>query len=536
MYKYYFRKVIWTAFWGNCPPPPNNWKCVSILVGSFVPPGPKGPRYLSCVFVMGGDGVSVQVLARASGLRNAVPVSVKASDLRGRSVAELRVGWPHLFQTEDMCALARFVVMLRRTKVVDGVAGLLNRVARTPPRAVVPNALPRGVVGETGAVPVVRPPRTGSTVDMWRRALQRVAEFRLNGVRPDTQALCVTIECLQKAPDNVLTRALPDLPRLPRQRAAYMRRQPSTLATVEYADIWLEFCNWKKSAGQYITALRLWAQACTLTTHPINPAAEAALAVFISWVPNPRTLRLYLSHLRSVWTWLRWPLGAFACAVTKGLVGGAAKIMDPRAERVKKAVSPFQMSQLVALWRRQGKTDLCDSMIIARHFAMRYKSEALQMRPAADGFGSIVLRLRKQELWADVRVRRKPTGPVLQLISRKCICSQSTALCGVHVLQRRVRAVASGHRPLFAGVSYSLARAELKTAARVLGWDQPEAWGTQALRRGYGRDCFLSGGLASMLQQGSWRGAAAFAYLSAQQLASIETCDVVLDFSDSDDE
>ena len=68
------------------------------------------------------------------------------------------------------------------------------------------------------------------------------------------------------------------------------------------------------------------------------------------------------------------------------------------------------------------------------------------------------------------------------------------------------------------------------------GWDYPNAWGSHAFRRGYGREAFEKGGLPALFLAGGWRSMAAFAYISAQQLASTQECDFHVEFSDSDED
>ncbi len=216
---------------------------------------------------------------------------------------------------------------------------------------------------------------------------------------------------------------------------------------------------------------------------------------------------------------------------------GVNKVMDPEIRRKKMAVTAYQMKHLLQWLWRQGLHDLARSFVIARHFALRYRSEALRIVPQGGEKGRVEFGKEAGLTTATIWCQRKPSGRALQAIKRPCACKrQHPMLCGVCVLRGLVAGRERSPKPIFASVGYPKALQTIKRAAGDLGWDHPNSWGTHIFRRGYARECFQYGGLAAMFLAGGWKSVAAFGYLESTQLSSMEACDFHVDFSDSEDE
>jgi hypothetical protein len=184
--------------------------------------------------------------------------------------------------------------------------------------------------------------------------------------------------------------------------------------------------------------------------------------------------------------------------------------------------------------RKRKLYDVADSFVVARQYALRYKSELIPLEFSDD---HRFLSVRGTEV--TINTPRKTSKRQVVPIVRKCICKkQGSLLCGACVLRKRIGSKKPGqkHGYVFPQVSYASALYWLRQGASALGWIAPQSWGTHAFRRGWGREAFKAGGLSALFLSGGWRGLAAFGYMSARQRSEVEACDFAVDASDDEDD
>ena len=213
----------------------------------------------------------------------------------------------------------------------------------------------------------------------------------------------------------------------------------------------------------------------------------------------------YVSHIRSVLTLLRAPVGALNDAA--GLLEGARKLTPQQCRRVKHRVSAEQARKLIkAASEELQRQDVADSWVVARHFCLRYGAEVAPMQ--GNGSHSKVeldtTVTDKAEAALTLFNRKLQREPVV--VVRRCICKlQGKLLCGVCVLRRRWT---DGR--IFPNVSYTLGLALLKASAAIVGLPEPLTWGTHAFRRGWANEALQAGGPTALFYSGGWKGLAAF--------------------------
>ena len=121
-------------------------------------------------------------------------------------------------------------------------------------------------------------------------------------------------------------------------------------------------------------------------------------------------------------------------------------------------------------------------------------------------------------------------------MTRHCCCADSgRLLCSVHWLhQLRDRRIDGGK--VFRLSKDHLAR-RVKHLAKEIGLEDPERYGTHALRRGMAQDILDMGGqLPSLLKAGDWCSSAYLKYLRASQTDDTAVARAIMFFSDSEAE
>ena len=379
-------------------------------------------------------------------------------------------------------------------------------------------------------------PKTQHQIDDAFLVLMRVRiTKKLTSVFPVVQAL----RTLKAASDTLMdarwTSIFGNLKTLPRQRMATIADltaksgvAQARVHTLEYG-LYKRFYAWKSSVDSYVSALSLWGELTSTLKWSMTDPGNDAVEVFSTLFNNGDSLTQYLSHLRGIYSLLQVPMGALCASNSRSLVKGSCKLTPNDAFRIKQAVSAKQMRALVRWLRGKNLIDMADSFVVARQYALRFKSECVAMQ--WNGESSRVECTNKQ---VTLHTTRKTTGKRVVPICRGCICSQQgSELCGYCILRRRSKQNKSGF--VFPRVTYASGLYWLRQAAEALGWPLPSSWGTHAFRRGWGRDAFRSGGLSALFVSGGWKGLAATAYVAASQISEVEACNFCVDYSDEEE-
>ena len=287
--------------------------------------------------------------------------------------------------------------------------------------------------------------------------------------------------------------------------------------------MWLEFCNWKRSAPSYAAAVQLWGQAARVAQEPPWPPQYSTVCVFSTFFRNSASLGRYCSHIRSVLVLQRASLGELAD--TSRLVRGAEKAGE-RPARPKVWASTARTKALAAWASGAGRSDLARSWVVARHFCLRY-SECLALGTSAAPF-----RITGARAVAVITFPRRKCYSAPVEVVRKCACAGGREpLCGVCAL---ADAAAESATP-FHAVTYPEALAFLKAGAAALGFEDAAAWGTHAFRRGFANDALRAGGPSALFWSGGWRGLAAFGYATARTRGAAAAAGWLMQYSDSSD-
>jgi len=176
-----------------------------------------------------------------------------------------------------------------------------------------------------------------------------------------------------------------DPPALPLARAQWLDTLPkekSAMVAILCAEevLWRELGQWRKSAEQYASAVRLWGQAARICDSKPWPPSTGVLETFVFFFRSGASLGQYLSHMRAVIRLLGMDLGVLAdtSAVTKGSLKIAERTGQGR--RAKMRASAEQTRALSTVAREQfNREDVADSWVLQRHFCLRYGSEVVPL-------------------------------------------------------------------------------------------------------------------------------------------------------------
>ena len=397
--------------------------------------------------------------------------------------------------------------------------------AREEPVAPLPPVLHRAARARFGcreATPLSRraPPRQGASAAA--AALRLCSAARASGRAPPPEILAEAI--------SELARAECPVPHVPAQapRAELAKLQTRDAAATDASDwaTWLEFCGWKTSAKQYASSVRLYGKTVAFCGGDAWPPSRRTLDTFVSLFRSAATMAQYLSHVRCVLRWLQSDLGALED--TQRLVRGAEKAgISTRRVRVR---ATAEETRALRRWcTESGFADIGTSWVVSRHFCLRY-GETMRLGSQSAPVQVIRESGRPDQIAITFMQRKCFSEPVI--VSRRCICHlQGKSLCGVCAITSRCTQAVPG--VLFPGLHYSESLAVLKIAARAIGLQQPDAWGTHAFRRGWATECLQANGASALFYSGGWRGVTAFAYASAKARSTVEAAEFLIDHSDS---
>ena len=327
-------------------------------------------------------------------------------------------------------------------------------------------------------------------------------------------------------------------PTMPKARGAQAidlcsgRGAKRTRQLLEEDGLFRQVSSFRNSIGKFVSALRCWATVCQAMRQPLGVPSKLAIRVFSTLFKNGGSLKQYFSRLRSLWKLVDFDLCALHSDETAPLVWGVRKLQEPQSRRILQAVDARQMKQLTGWLRSRGLSELADSFVVCRQFALRYQAEALSMRVSSE---QSFLRFHPNEV--EYVCKRK--GKLeLSSIFRECCCkSQDPTLCGVCVLRKRGRVPETAGGKVFPACDYRSALFWLKEAAGALGWPSPTTWGTHAFRRGWARQAWELGGVDELSAGGGWKNPkTAKGYLSARQRSKIDACDFTVNLTDSGDD
>jgi len=330
-------------------------------------------------------------------------------------------------------------------------------------------------------------------------------------------------------------------PSLPAARAHWLQRVSSQQAAIipllgAEETIWRELSQWRRSAEQYASSIRLWGQAASIVDKDPWPPSQVVLDIFVFFFRSGASLAQYISHIRAALRLLNMELGVLID--TSALTKGSVKISERTGQgrRVKVRASAEQTRNLAAVAREQfQREDVADSWILARHFCLRYGSEVLPLGKNNDHSSVEIEECPDDGRWQasiTLKHRKMQHGPVL--VVRKCICTlQGKRLCGVCVLKRRCDLQSE---QLFAGITYPEGLGLLKAAASQLRFSDALDWGTHAFRRGWADEALKHGGPTALFYSGGWRGIAAFSYASAKSRGALSAAEWLVEYSDSSED
>jgi len=357
--------------------------------------------------------------------------------------------------------------------------------------------------------------------------------------------LANALQLLAGMPENSMERRWSETigcqpPALPVARAHWLNnvaKERSTLITILCSEeaLWRELGQWRKSAEQYASAVRLWGQAAGICEVEPWPPTMRILETFVFFFRSGASLGQYLSHLRAVLRLLGMDLGVLAdtSAVTKGSVKISERTGQGRRTKIR--ASAEQTRELATVAKEQfNRVDIAESWVLQRHFCMRYGSEVVPLSKDND-HSSVSVVQGDGGRWQGIITlkHRKLQHSAIQVV-RNCICHlQGKRLCGVCILRRRCEL--DSHR-LFPDLTYAQGLALLKAAASQLHYVDALSWGTHAFRRGWADEALRNGGPTALFYSGGWRGIAAFSYASAQSRGALAAAEWLVDFSDSSGE
>ena len=324
------------------------------------------------------------------------------------------------------------------------------------------------------------------------KAFQTIMRIRSTKAMPDGRVVADAIRYLADAPEDAIQKQWPaGCPNLPAARATWLANLALDKSVmyvrelVMHDAIYTQFCSWRKSADAYASAISVWSMSQKALAYPSDDPTEEGVATFCKCFRNGKSLEQYIARLCSIFKWLQLPLKFLAREFSKPLVDGAIKRTDESCRRVKQAASASQSRQMIKYLRGHGLKAEADSFAICRHFALRFKSEALKL----DWDGANCRIALSGSTCTISCVRRTSKSNEKLPIVRSCICElQDPLLCGVCILKNRKCKVG----PLFPSLTYADALWRLKDTAAALNWPDPETWGLHCWRRGYGRDAFQS--------------------------------------------
>ena len=324
-------------------------------------------------------------------------------------------------------------------------------------------------------------------------------------------------------------------PILPAARATWLLQQRRSIGGEDLDDallddtIWRCLSSWRRSGLQYAVAVDLWGRASSTCMRQPWPPCDAVLSTYAFYFKNGKAMRQYLSHLRSVLQLLQAQIGLLEH--TASLVRGSLKAFASTPARYR--ARAHRRSKLDCWHSARDELDhkdVADSWVVARHFCLRYGSEAVPLE--GNGRHSTVTFSTNLQILEATMVpnhRKLQTAPVA--LVRRCICKlQGRRLCGVCVLKRRFT-----DGCIFPNVSYAESLALLKVAAELCGFERAMEWGTHAFRRGWADEALRAGGPAALFFSGGWRGVAAFGYVSAQSRGALLAAEWLVNHSDSSD-
>jgi hypothetical protein len=256
----------------------------------------------------------------------------------------------------------------------------------------------------------------------------KIRETRI--IKGQTQNIIRSMKMLAKIPINKMQQRLKmnnDL--LPRQRLNLLEKstnRDSLSQRLLENGVYTTFASWKDSTGGYASAFSAWMNACQLFGHNPNKPTRTAVEAFASLFRNGDSLKQYLHRIRKVYEWLHIPVEALCARDCATLIKGAIKLTDPNVRREKYAATAKQTKQLVSWLRRQGQDELADSFIVARQYALRFKSECIPLQ-----WSSLLSNVQMDDKSCTIHTSRKTSGRNVIPICRNCIChQQSQALCG----------------------------------------------------------------------------------------------------------
>jgi hypothetical protein len=326
-------------------------------------------------------------------------------------------------------------------------------------------------------------------------------------------------------------------PALPAARAHWLQsfsgQQASLIPTLGAEEtIWRELSQWRRSADQYASSVRLWGQAASIVNKDPWPPSQEVLDIFVFFFRSGGSLAQYLSHIRAALRLLNMELGVLID--TSALTKGSVKISERTGQgrRVKVRASAEQTRNLAAVAREQfQREDVAESWVLARHFCLRYGSEVLPLSKNND-HSSVDIEECPDGRWqASITLKHRKLQHSSVQVVRKCICTmQGKRLCGVCILRRRCELQSE---QLFAGITYSEGLGLLKAAASQLRFSDALDWGTHAFRRGWADEALKHGGPTALFYSGGWRGIAAFSYASAKSRGALAAAEWLVEFSDS---
>ena len=326
-------------------------------------------------------------------------------------------------------------------------------------------------------------------------------------------------------------------PELPTQRAQWLKNMPSESKSVivtllEEDAIWVELAQWRQSADQYASAIQLWGRAAMLASEPAWPPSVSVLNIFVFLFRNGDSMANYVSHIRSVLSLLRAPLGALQ--ETGRILEGARKLTPFSCRRIKKRASAEQSRRLADITREDlHRNYVAESWIVARHFCLCYGAEVVPLE-GDDEHSKIELvsSISSAAAMASITFFRRKMQRHPVVVTRRCFCLlQGKKLCGVCILFKQWTP-----RRIFPNIDYSSSLAMLKIAASLAGLSDALPWGTHCFRRGFADEALKAGGPSALFFSGGWKGVAAFAYVQAQTRGALQSAEWLVDFSDSDDD
>ena len=425
------------------------------------------------------------------------------ADLHDLSVLELREVWP--------------VLAVER-------AELLQAISSTP--ATVPGTRPVGPDRDAAPEPAAQP-----DTDAFRAAVIILVHARSHCTAPpsDAFAKAITVICASGAYVGEVSAALGSATPLVRANWLAQATARSRGMTLHGRVLLQEMQNWRQSAPQYASAIRLWGKLARIIGQPEWPPTERVLEALTFAVQRATTLSRYCSHIRSCLRLVHAPLGALTD--TSALTQGAAK--NPlREPRFKASASAKQTQDLADFARNNlSNSELADSWVVARHFTLRYGCEvlALQCSPA---HSEVQVRVHADVAEATIILHKRKMHCKTVHVVRKCICNGPLSiLCGVCVLRRR----GVGPGRIFPNLDYISALTALKTAALKLNLPRALKWGTHCFRRGWADEALRRGGVPALFYSGGWRGLAAFGYATARSKGALLAANWAAHFSDSSD-